>query len=75
MDNWGDDSEFKCDPNQDLTKVYGYPIKHLTKIDCRENVLKSLQENKIVTDKFQLNVIRINRWWWSVAFIDKSIKT
>ena len=48
-----------------------HPIEHLTKVRCREDVLNEFKNNKMVTDKFQLNIIRLNRWWWSVAFIDK----
>lgn len=48
------------------------PIKHLTKIRCREDILLNLQNDEEINKRFQLNINRINRWWWSVTFVDKN---
>lgn len=47
------------------------PVEHLMKIRCREDALYEIRSDKNITSRFELNIKRINRWWWSVAFIDK----
>jgi len=48
-----------------------HPIEHLTKVRCREDTINEFKNNAMVTDKFKLNIKRINRWWWSIAFVEK----
>jgi len=53
--------------------VRAHPITHLTQIRCREELLNEIKSNDNINAKFNLGIKRINRWWWSVAFIDKSL--
>lgn len=53
--------------------VRAHPITHLTQLRCREDLLHEIKSNKIINEKFNLGIKRLNRWWWSVAFIDKSL--
>lgn len=50
-----------------------HPITHLTQIRCREELLNVIKSNESINAKYDLGIKRINRWWWSVAFIDKSL--
>ena len=50
-----------------------HPVTHLTLIRCRENTLKEIRSNENIKMSFNINARRINRWWWSVAFIDKKV--
>ncbi len=52
--------------------VTAHPITHLTQIRCREELLNEIKSNDIIKDRFDLGIKRVNRWWWSVAFIDKN---
>lgn len=49
-----------------------HPIEHLTKIRCREVTVKDLQSSTAITDKYDLNIKRLNRWWYLVVFVDKT---
>lgn len=51
-----------------------HPITHLTQIRCRENILRELQNNAYIQKLFDMNVQRISRWWWSIAFVDKRME-
>lgn len=42
------------------------------KVKVRDTVLKQLQEEKYIQDNFKLNILRLNRWWYSVYFDKKS---
>ena len=48
-----------------------HPIEHLTKLRCREGLLNEIRANEEINKRFNLGIMRINRWWWSVALIDK----
>ena len=53
--------------------VIAHQITHLTQLRCRERLLNEIKSSDIINAKFNLGIKRINRWWWSVAFIDKSL--
>lgn len=75
MNNWHEvplDSTsvyVECKPNKEDISVI--KIEHLTKIECREDVLNELQSSHLLLSKYRLGVKRLNRWWYSVSFIDK----
>lgn len=50
------------------------PIGHLMKIECREKILNNIKNDNNITSQYDLGIMRMNRWWWSVTFIDKEIK-
>lgn len=41
------------------------------KIECREEVLNKLKCERYIQDNFQLNIKRLNRWWYSVYFAER----
>lgn len=43
-------------------------VENGLKILCKKETLDNLMSNKEITEKFQLNVRRKNRWHWSVYF-------
>lgn len=45
---------------------------HGCKIRCRGYDLDSIIKNKAITDTYTLSVKRLNRWWYSIYFYDKS---
>lgn len=48
------------------------PLKHGLKLECTEDMLNDIKNNEEITDKFQLNIIRLNSCWYSVYFQDKN---
>ena len=54
-----------------MAQAYGIPIKDGLKIDCREEELNRLKNDKKLTEKFKLNIKRLNRWWYSIYFESK----
>ena len=49
-------------------KVFGCELKNGVKVEVRDFILKEMQSNEYITSRFQLNIKRINRWWYSVYF-------
>lgn len=58
--------------DKDNNGIYTIPVGHGLKISCRDYVLKELEECDPIMSKFKLNIKRLNRWWFSVYFQDKS---
>lgn len=46
-------------------------ISNGLKIKCKEYQLNVLLSEHTITDKFKLNIKRLNRWWYSVYFQSK----
>ena len=44
------------------------PLMVGTKIECREDILNNLKNEQYIQENFKLNIIRKNRWWYSVYF-------
>ena len=42
-----------------------------TKVEVRESTYKQIIGDKIITDKYNLEIKRLNRWWYSVCFGEK----
>ena len=51
--------------------VYAIPVSK-NKFEVRDYYLEELKTNKIIQDNFNLNIKRLNRWWYSVYFDPKS---
>jgi hypothetical protein len=47
------------------------PLIHGLKIEVRDTILDQIQENQFIKDNFQLNIRRLNRWWYSIYFDKK----
>lgn len=47
-------------------------IEHGLKVDVRDFVLKELKGDPDIQRQFKLNVRRLNRWWHSVYFEEKT---
>lgn len=43
-------------------------VENGLKILCKKETLDNLMSNKEIIGKFQLNIRRKNRWYWSVYF-------
>jgi hypothetical protein len=52
-------------------KVFACKLAVGTDIECRDYILKELQENPYIQKTFKLNVNRLNRWWYRVYFDSK----
>lgn len=46
-------------------------IKDGLKIRCKEDLLSILEKDSYVVMNFELNIKRLNRWWYSVYFQSK----
>lgn len=51
-----------------FNKVRVIEIKHGIKVEVRDYVYENLKNEKYIQDNFELNVRRLNRWWYSVYF-------
>jgi hypothetical protein len=47
------------------------PVKVGLKVRVNEEHLKILQEDEYINQNFNLNIKRLNRWYWSVYFDEK----
>lgn len=47
------------------------PIVHGAKIRVRDKIYEELKINEDITNRFQLNIKRINRWWYSIYFKER----
>lgn len=48
------------------------PIQDGLKINIRDYHYKELCENEDLQSKFQMNIKRLNRWWYSVYFKERN---
>jgi hypothetical protein len=65
-------------PTKDFTVSYDaenknrvIEIKAGDVIEVRDTIYEKIINNKTITDKYDLNVKRRNRWWYSVYFGEK----
>ncbi len=49
-------------------KIFTCELKVGTDIECRDYILKEIQQNVYIQKNFKLNVKRLNRWWYRVYF-------
>jgi hypothetical protein len=65
----------KCDSYPSDKINIGFPVvevKHGLKVEVRDKVLEIIKNHQYVKENFDLNIKRLNRWWYSVYFKDKS---
>lgn len=53
--------------NADKFTMIFKPVSYFI-VECRDYVLKKLQENAYIQKTFKLNIKRLNRWWYRVYF-------
>ena len=49
-------------------KIFTCKLEVGADIECRDYILKELQENAYIQKTFKLNIKRLNRWWYRVYF-------
>lgn len=59
---------YKCSYANEIPVV---KLEDGLKIECREDILEYLQSHPYVQDNFNLNIKRLNRWWYSIYFEKK----
>jgi len=53
------------------TSISAVELKVGLKIEVREEMLKKLQNEPYIIENFKLNIVRKNRWWYSIYFDNK----
>lgn len=51
----------------------GITLQHGIKIMVRDSIYQSIINDKSVMDKYILKTKRLNRWWYSIYFADRSV--
>lgn len=53
-------------------RIKAVEIKHGLKIEVRDYILENIKNEQYVKDNYNLNIKRLNRWWYSVYFDEKN---
>lgn len=49
-------------------------LANKSKLKVRDYYLEKLKNNNFIQDNFNLNIVRLNRWWYSVYFDPKFVQ-